>query len=289
MKILIIHNIRSGRKSQTKLVERLKIKLIEKNEIEYFEVFNDDSMRKVFPHISRNDLIIISGGDGTVSFFSSFLIESDKPLLIIPAGSGNDFANSLGFQSNYQKIIDAIEQFKTTNISTMIVNENKRALTIACFGFEARVNRLANKLPRFLGSFKYTAATLFALLGKHYEALKIENNLFTETSEYSLAIVANTPSFGGGLMISNKATATDDKLYLILVNKVNKLKLIYLFILLLRKKHFSRDEFREYEVKQLTVDKTKGILQSQADGERLADGLINVRIDPFSMKVLNFE
>lgn len=289
MNILIIHNSKSGRKSSQLLIDELTSNLSKNNKIHYLEVFDKRSMNDAISSIQVNDLIIISGGDGTVSFYSEVLVNLDKPLLIIPAGSGNDFANSLGANLDGKLIIDAINEQKMEKVATLLVNENNRILTIACFGFEARVNRLANKMPRFLGGFKYTLATFIGLFGKHYESLSIESDLIKESGDYSLAIVANTPSFGGGLKISNKANPFDEKMYLILVNKVTKLKLIYLFLLLLMRKHYSRDEFREFEIKTLKVEKLDGVLQAQADGESLPEGSVTLKLDPNSLKVLRFE
>ena len=101
-------------------------------------------------------------------------------------------------------------------------------------------------MPRFLGGVKYTIATIISLFGRHYESLKIESDLIHESGDYSLAIIANSPSFGGGLNISRNAKAIDEKMYLILVNRINRLKLVYLFILLLMKKHYSRKEFNAW-------------------------------------------
>lgn len=289
MNILIIHNSKSGRKSSQSFIDELISKLIQNNEIHYREVFDAESMKSAATEIQNYSLILICGGDGTVSYYSNTLKEHDKPLLIIPTGSGNDFANSLGAKKESNEIIEAVKKFTIDKASTLLINEQERRLTIVCFGFEARVNRLANLMPRFLGGLKYTLATFLALFGKHYESLRIESESFQESGHYSLAIIANSPSFGGGLMISNKATALNDKLYLILVNKVSKIKLIYLFVLLLMRKHYSRKEFREFEINNVKVDKTDGIMQAQADGESLPEGPITVRIEPNSLKVLQFD
>ena len=289
MNILIIHNIKSGRKSSKLKVATLVTRLKNYHLVQLLEVNDHNSMLTAIDSIPNNDLIIICGGDGTVSFYSNALVEFDKPLLIIPIGSGNDFATSLGFSTDINKIIDSINNFQIMKISTLLFNNQIRKLSIVCFGFEAKVNRLSNKMPRFLGGVKYTIATIISLFGRHYESLKIESDLIHESGDYSLAIIANSPSFGGGLNISRNATAIDEKMYLILVSRVNRLKLVYLFILLLMRKHYSRKEFREFEVKQVRVDKLNGLLQSQADGESLPVGAAAISIDPFSLKVLKFE
>ncbi|MFM7139211.1 MAG: diacylglycerol/lipid kinase family protein, partial [Actinomycetes bacterium] len=119
MNILIIHNSKSGRKSSQLLIDELTSNLSKNNKIHYLEVFDKRSMNDAISSIQDNDLIIISGGDGTVSFYSEVLVNLDKPLLIIPAGSGNDFSNSLGANLDRKLIIDAINEQKIEKVATL--------------------------------------------------------------------------------------------------------------------------------------------------------------------------
>ena len=45
------------------------------------------------------DLILIFGGDGTVHRHLGQLVKLRLPVLVVPAGSGNDFARALGLKS----------------------------------------------------------------------------------------------------------------------------------------------------------------------------------------------
>ena len=61
----------------------------------------EDATRKVIEEAAAYDRIVCSGGDGTLDEVMTGLIESgaDIPIGYIPAGSTNDFANSLGIRS----------------------------------------------------------------------------------------------------------------------------------------------------------------------------------------------
>ncbi len=286
MKILFINNIKSGKKQKKSFHDEVINDLRLIHEITEFDVKDVQTMKSAANRIEEHDLVIIAGGDGTVSYFSNLLAKKPTPFSIIPIGSGNDFANCFELNTNSDSITSAIERFNIKDVSSFLINDEDRRLTIICFGFEAKINRLANKMPRFLGSLKYTLATLISFFGKHYENLKIETDVFSETGDYSLAILTNTPSFGGGLRISNKANPFDDKMYLILVNRTGKLKLLYLFILLILQKHYNREEFREFEVNFVNVDSTNGILRAQADGESIKHGPVKVVLQPNSLKVI---
>ena len=288
MKIVIVVNPSSGRRFNRYAIESLKNRLNINHQITEFSATSDEELDSVGKSLlSGFDLVIICGGDGTVSRICHYLINSDVPFLICPMGSGNDFANHLHMSNNLDEIIYNVNKFETRKINSITINDGQHhCLTIACFAFEAKVNRIASNLPRFLGGVKYTIATFIALLGKSHETVSIESSVITETNSYSLAILANSPSFGGGMIISNKAHVEADDLYLILVNKVNKLKLIYLFLLLLAGKHYERPEFRQFPLKELKVRGVDSVIRAQSDGDSISSGDFDARLLSKSLTVL---
>lgn len=288
MKIVIVVNPSSGRRFNRYAIESLKNRLNINHQITEFSASSDEELDSVGKSLlSGFDLVIICGGDGTVSRICHYLINSDVPFLICPMGSGNDFANHLHMSNNLDEIIYNVNKFETRKINSITINDGQHhCLTIACFAFEAKVNRIASNLPRFLGGVKYTIATFIALLGKSHETVSIESSVITETNSYSLAILANSPSFGGGMIISNKAHVEADDLYLILVNKVNKLKLIYLFLLLLAGKHYERPEFRQFPLKELKVRGVDSVIRAQSDGDSISSGDFDARLLSKSLTVL---
>ena len=88
------------------------------------------------------------------------------------------------------------------------------------------------------------------------------------------------------MIISNKAHVEADDLYLILVNKVNKLKLIYLFLLLLVGKHYERPEFRQFPLKVLKVRGVDSVIRAQSDGDSITSGDFVAKLLPKSLTVL---
>lgn len=281
MKVALVINKDSGRRFRKSPVSRLKQALVESNEVSEFLACTDEELDKVGQLIrNRFEIVIICGGDGTVSRLSHHLVNSQTSIVIFPIGSGNDLANHLNMTQNVDKLIADIKDSKKLAINTIEINGGQyHALTIACFAFEARVNRLATNLPRFLGGIKYTLATFICLLGRQYENLEILGPDLQEKGSYSLAILANSPSFGGGMRISDKAHVNSDHLYLILVSRVNKLKLIYLFLLLLAGKHYNRKEFRQFPIQSLEVRSMGSKLFPQADGDSLV-------LDDFKARIL---
>ena len=288
MNIALVVNPSSGRKFNRDSIDFLRTQLLSSHQLSEFTASTDDQLEEVGNGLSQNfELVIICGGDGTVSKICSYLINKDVPIVVFPTGSGNDFANHLKMKNDVDTLINNIRKYNTKKINTISINEGQHyCLTIACFAFEAKVNRIASSLPRFMGQFKYTVATFLALLGRSHENIKINSSIISETNSFSLAILANSPSFGGGMKISNKASVDADDLYLILVNKVNKMKLIFLFLLLLAGKHYARPEFRQYPVKSLKVEGVDSMIRAQSDGDSISIGDFSAKLLPKSLTVL---
>jgi diacylglycerol kinase (ATP) len=49
--------------------------------------------------LEQADVAVLFGGDGTVHRNLAELVELEVPLLVVPCGSGNDFARALGIRS----------------------------------------------------------------------------------------------------------------------------------------------------------------------------------------------
>ena len=55
------------------------------------------------------DLVLAAGGDGTVGKVGRELIDSGIPLSVLPLGTANNLARSLGFTASPEEIITGLE------------------------------------------------------------------------------------------------------------------------------------------------------------------------------------
>lgn len=289
MKVALVVNPLSGSHFSRKRVEGLKSELKSRFSVTEYVVSDELETNKIGEMVRDfYELVVVCGGDGTVSSIAQSLINSQTSLLVFPIGSGNDFATHLNMTNDVSIVIQNIQRLRKVQINTIEVNNGAYyVLTIICFAFEAKVNRIASALPRFIGSMKYTVAALIAVLGRTFETIKLSGTGINEEGSYSLAILANSSSFGGGMQVSNKANVFAQELYLILVKKVSRFKLVYLFILLLLGKHYDRKEFRQIEVQDLQIEGIEIPIRSQADGESLFEGNVSVRILQDSLLVID--
>src|SRR3984957_1684622 len=119
--------------------------------------------------IEQADAVVIFGGDGTLHHNLRTLVELGVPLMVVPCGSGNDFARALGLQtprdslSAWQKFATGAGNIRTIDLGLIQnlvadgANAYKSAAVIqryfccaAGVGLDAEIARRANALPRWI-------------------------------------------------------------------------------------------------------------------------------------------
>ncbi len=104
------------------------------------------------------DLIIVSGGDGTLSAAATALINSSIPLGIIPRGTANAFANALGIPTDLEAACQTILEGNTRTVDIALCNQAPMLL-LAGVGFEAEtVAHASREAKNRFGTLAYILA-----------------------------------------------------------------------------------------------------------------------------------
>ncbi|WP_008319016.1 methylglyoxal synthase [Leptolyngbya sp. PCC 6406] len=104
------------------------------------------------------DLVIASGGDGTVSAIAAAVLETNIPLGVIPRGTANAFASALGLPTDIQSACETILSGTTRVVDATRCNGHPLVLLVG-IGFEAEmVNRANRDLKNRLGVLAYLLA-----------------------------------------------------------------------------------------------------------------------------------
>lgn len=181
---------------------------------------------------------LIFGGDGTVHRHLPQLHQQQVPTLVVPCGSGNDFAKALGIFS-IKDALRAWRQFCATgkNVQAIDVGVIKPLgqpgkdeiffSNAAAIGMDADANARANRMPAWLkGRGGYLLAGLQSLVAFKPVGLCVTaGEREIRRSAFFLA-VGNTHRYGGGMKITPRAAMNDGLLDVCLVSKMNKLKLL---------------------------------------------------------------
>lgn len=163
------------------------------------------------------DIIVVVGGDGTINEIIPAMLFSEKPLGIIPAGSGNDFIKSVGVPNKVNKAVDMLLRGDTGLVDVGKINGTYFANGVG-IGFDAAVNRASYTINHSKrGLFLYVCA-LLKTLGK-YDAvpLKVTINNTVFNQDIFLLTVGNGTTVGGGFKLTPHAKIDDALLDVTLV------------------------------------------------------------------------
>jgi len=256
------------------------------------------------------DAILLFGGDGTIHRHLAQLVKLALPVLIVPAGSGNDFARALGIKrvrdslAAWQKFIAGTNNVRQIDLGLITpfadettqysVPGTRYFACVAGIGLDAEVARKANALPRWLrghGGYALTLAPMifhFAPFPMHIQVPDANKaNAWTSRTDQptTLAAFANTPVYGGGMKIAPKAKMDDGLLDICVVAGVNPLKLFSLFPTVYSGNHLSIREV-DYFTAQRAQIRTEQPLDLYADGEYVCHTPVEIAIQPAALNVI---
>lgn len=229
------------------------------------------------------DGVLVVGGDGALHGVLDHVADSDLVFGLIPAGTGNDTARSLGIP--VKDVDAAVDLIIAGNVRTIDLARADEAYvaTVVASGFDSKVNERANEMTWPRGNMRYNIAMVAEL--RAFEPLPFTLVLDGKTIEREAMLVAvgNGPSFGGGLRICEGAKLDDGLLDVVVINPVSKPKLLRVFPKLYRGTHITLPEFERHLVKEVTL-LSPGIV-AYGDGERLGPLPMTTRIQPGALRV----
>lgn len=219
--------------------------------------------------------VIAVGGDGLVSLCIQFLAESRIPFCVIPAGTGNDFARSIGMISmTPQQLFQFFQSNAPSSIDLgRVQSQGTRRwfVQVLSTGFDSAVNSLANQMSWPRGKSKYTLALLKILSDFkpiRYE-IEIDGNKLDQSAV--LVTVANGKSYGGGMKICPNASITDGLFDILIVNPVSKFVLLTIFPKVFFGKHIPHRQIDTYRGKTVKIS---AMTSSYADGEFISNSSV---------------
>lgn len=236
------------------------------------------------------DALAVAGGDGMMHLGVNICAGTGVPLALMPCGTGNDAALALGIPIDDAKAAAELAVRSLGNPRSVDlglgVTETRRFyfFNSASAGFDAIVNRRANRMKFPKGPSRYTVAMLLELVG--FNALKYRAKVNGKDREIEgmLCAVANGPSYGGGMLVAPEASVDDGLLDLFIVHKISKPELIKVFPKVFTGEHVSHPAVEIVRATEVTLI-SSGV-PVYADGEPAGMLPMTVSIAPKSLKVL---
>lgn len=173
-------------------------------------------------------ILLVAGGDGTFhEIINGFDYSLPAPrLILIAAGTGNDFLLGLNQQFSLPKLKNCLENgaWETHDLIQLQTNQKTYyGLNIADIGFGGYVIHLLNKQRsmRISGKFSYALAILRAFVRFKIPTLRVTWNDTSVEGKFLLIAICNGSTFGNGLKVNPEATSQDGKLNLSCIGNVS--------------------------------------------------------------------
>lgn len=181
----------------------------------YISQHAGDARQKVEKEAGNFDLIICSGGDGTLDEVISGMIEGGHKCGIgyIPSGSTNDFANSLNLPKN---MIAAAKQIVEGNVFPCDAGffNDDYFVYIAAFGLFTDVSYETNQdVKNVLGHMAYLLEGMRKLASIRSYYMKIKVDDLEIEGDFLFGMVTNSVSVGGFKNITGKHVQLDDGMF----------------------------------------------------------------------------
>ncbi len=159
-----------------------------------------------------HDVVVAGGGDGTLGGIAAALLDGGPPLGVLPLGTANDFARTLGLPTDPAEAVALIARTRPRPVDVGLVN-GVPFLNAASIGLSADLaGELTETAKRRFGRSGYLFTALRLILRARSFRVTIEGD-FERTEARSLMVaVGNGRHHGGGLTIAPDARIDDGKL-----------------------------------------------------------------------------
>jgi diacylglycerol kinase (ATP) len=165
------------------------------------------------------EMVIVSGGDGTINEVVEGMLHSPVPLAVLPAGTANVLANETGMSTSLEKAARALADYRPQRIAVGRLHASGAAaprhfLLMAGVGLDARiVYNVSAGLKRKVGKLAYWAAAM-SVIGRDLEEFDVKAD--GAIHKCSFALVSRVRNYGGDFEIACQTRLMDDAFEVVL-------------------------------------------------------------------------
>lgn len=287
-KIAFIINPKAGKKNNTNIEE-----LVEKNLHTdiwnpgfFYTRYKGHARELVYECVERGyQTIVAVGGDGTVNEVATSIFKTGITLGIVPLGSGNGLARSLGIPLQKENAINLLNLKNTREVDVGAINKHYFFCTCGT-GFDARIgHKFAKSKTRGFFSYVKTVLREYNKYRPKNYRIKIDNQKIKQKA--FLITIANAGQYGNNAYIAPEAEVDDGSFDVCIIKPfpwyISPFLGIRLFAKNINKSKYI-DSYRGHTIEFLKKKKYR----FHIDGEPVKyNGKVKIDIIPRGLKVIS--
>jgi YegS/Rv2252/BmrU family lipid kinase len=281
----------SGTGAQVRpLVEQTVPQIFAGSDINFIETRSREDALEIAATCSSN-MIICVGGDGSLHDVAQLIMQrpiEQRPIIsIIPVGSGNDYARTLGVSMNPGKALGQLDHGKVVLADVGQVNDIYFLETMS-LGVDAAVAIYTEQLrlnTKTKGIRLYARAAVSAIM-RDLKAHKVHYVFDGREYNNKLLILAiqNGPTYGSGFKMAPRASVTDGQLDVYTAFNIGKIRALYYLSQIKNGKHERLEGFANYQARKIQLELEEQI-PIQCDGEQLFGTSFQIELLPAALPV----
>ncbi len=275
------------------------------------DVYSPDGLEalnsQVLSDVEKGTEYIFSvGGDGTANTISQNIIGKNIKLMVVPAGTANDFAQEIGISSNLKKISHVFNTQTTKKVDAIKVND-RYMISNGGLGMAnevaKKVNQYRKERPGFkslmktLGKRTYSLIYAQQMLTKAFSARSMlvespDSPLLDPRVTTPLVLVNNQEYIGGKFRVAPNTKNDDGKFNVTIFLHKNRLDLLKCTLQMMSGSYPHHDkELISFETDKLSLNALDGKpLEFFGDGESFTESqILDISIEKQALEVCTYK
>ncbi len=241
-----------------------------------------DLLRRHGPDCDR---VVLGGGDGTVNLALDALLEVDKPVGLLPLGTANDLARSLGIPNKLDDALDIIFKGEVRRIDVASANDVSFVNAIG-MGLGPRMTReMDDETKSRFGVAAYLIGIARAFRKQQDFLARVRIDDHEHRVRCTQITIANGIHYGGGMTIADDAKIDDGRLDVLMIHPDSRWTLLANALHLRLGRTRANDVMTHRRCQTVSVE-TEIDLDVTADGEFLAKTPIQCTVQPAALTML---
>jgi YegS/Rv2252/BmrU family lipid kinase len=229
-------------------------------------------------------MIVLGGGDGTVSAAVDHLVNGDTVLGILPLGTANSFARSVNIPLDLEAAVEVIAAGRVAAVDLGRINEDYFA-NVATIGFSTAIGAtMPPLLKKALGRFSYPVVGAGRLLRHQPFRCTIEDEAGAHSFRCLEVRIANG-AFQGGVRISEEADVRSGEIVIQVMKAESRLQVVRSWARMAAGSAPLPSDMASLRVRKarLTADPVQEV---SVDGERTVSTPVDISVAPHALRLI---